>query len=65
MRKVQGQPNEFGIFVKADAPTPAPAPAPAPVVEEPAAEEAPADEVEEVEGSEDTGWTRSKKRKSK
>lgn len=68
MRKKSGQPNEFGIFVKADAPKPAAAPAPAPApAEEPAAEAAA--EVEEKDDAEDVaesdGWPKKKSRKSK
>ena len=73
MRKKSGQPNEFGIFVKADAPKPAAAPAPvqhepyhddtvltpAPA-EEPAAEAADAEDVAKSDG-----WSKKKSRKSK
>jgi len=54
MRKIDGQPNEFGTFVPAEKPTAPPVPA---VLEEPQAEEA--------EGDEDSGWTKKGKRKSK
>lgn len=64
MKKVGGQPNEFGIFVPGEAAKPAPAPAAAPEpevveVEEPGLEDAPVAEEKE----EPQTFKRSKKRK--
>jgi hypothetical protein len=54
MKKVGGQPNEFGIFVPGEAAKPAPAPAAAPEpevveVEEPGLEDAPVAEEKQEE----------------